>query len=275
MKKKHRKFPKVSVIIPVLNEEKIIASTLKSINLQNYPSFEVIVVDGGSSDRTVRIAQCLGARVITFAKGAEEQKNFGAINAQGDMLAFLDADTIVPSSWLRKIVNKFEEDKKLDAISGSGVPWDAPIYLKVEYLLYNLVRFILNRMPRPFQKFISSDYDLAIKKDLFLQIGGFNPSLYKEGRDDMIDLCSRIHNLKNRKAKVFLDITVSGGNMPRFKTLGFWKFNAYYLHCLEGLIYSLPKMMLWRRLTKYLFKLDQTYQQTKFKRSPNKKRNNL
>lgn len=85
---------KVSIIIPTLNEagniKGAIASTQSSTNI------EVIVVDGGSSDDTVAIAQSLGAKVISSSPGRAVQMNAGAAVASGEVLLFLHADTRLP-----------------------------------------------------------------------------------------------------------------------------------------------------------------------------------
>src|SRR5687768_13167550 len=85
---------KISVIIPVLNEEKTIAATLAALMALN--PHEVIVVDGGSVDRTHEISAGTGATVITGARGRARQMNAGAQQATGDILLFLHADTRLP-----------------------------------------------------------------------------------------------------------------------------------------------------------------------------------
>ncbi|WP_420485281.1 TIGR04283 family arsenosugar biosynthesis glycosyltransferase [Iningainema tapete] len=89
--------PKISVIIPTLNEvgniTAAIASTQPSTNV------EVIVVDGGSEDKTVAIAQSLGVKVISAPRGRAAQMNAGARVATGEILLFLHADTLLPPEF--------------------------------------------------------------------------------------------------------------------------------------------------------------------------------
>ncbi|QQS38621.1 glycosyltransferase [Candidatus Woesebacteria bacterium] len=87
------KYPKVSIIIPTFNEEKNIKRLLVSIGKQSYKNIESIVVDDGSTDKTVSIANKYATRVYA-RKHAERsiQRNFGANRAKGDYLVFLDAD---------------------------------------------------------------------------------------------------------------------------------------------------------------------------------------
>lgn len=99
------KAPKISIIIPVLNEAATIQETLT--RFENASEVEVIVVDGGSRDETVAIATRVGKaiakslriEVISAAAGRASQMNAGAAVATGDILLFLHADTHLPTSF--------------------------------------------------------------------------------------------------------------------------------------------------------------------------------
>jgi rSAM/selenodomain-associated transferase 2 len=99
------KAPKISIIIPVLNEAATIQETLTKF--ENASEVEVIVVDGGSRDDTVAIAMRVGKaiakslriEVISAAAGRARQMNAGAAVARGDILLFLHADTHLPTSF--------------------------------------------------------------------------------------------------------------------------------------------------------------------------------
>ncbi len=85
----------ISIIIPVLNEARVIQQTVE--RLQENSGVEIIVIDGGSQDKTVALAQQTGAKVLTVAsKGRAAQMNAGAAIAQGSILLFLHADTQLP-----------------------------------------------------------------------------------------------------------------------------------------------------------------------------------
>lgn len=89
---------RLSVIIPALDEEAHIGATLGSVG-RGDSGLEVIVVDGGSSDRTVAISRAAGARVMTAPAGRAKQLNAGAGVAEGDILLFLHADTRLPPGY--------------------------------------------------------------------------------------------------------------------------------------------------------------------------------
>jgi glycosyltransferase involved in cell wall biosynthesis len=88
----------ISIIIPTLNEEKALPATLQNI-VECAPGCEVIVVDGGSADRTRDIVQEFTAMPVLWLdapKGRGNQMNAGAARASGDVLLFLHADTCLP-----------------------------------------------------------------------------------------------------------------------------------------------------------------------------------
>ena len=87
----------ISIIIPVLNEAATIEATLSP--LQGATNIEVIVVDGGSLDRTPELAESLGAKVYDSSAGRACQMNFGAAAATGEILLFLHADTALPQGF--------------------------------------------------------------------------------------------------------------------------------------------------------------------------------
>ncbi len=90
-------FPRISVIIPTLNEADEIAETLASTH--GASDVEVIVVDGGSQDKTVKVARSCGATVIASPPGRARQMNAGAAVAEGEVLLFLHGDTRLPRGF--------------------------------------------------------------------------------------------------------------------------------------------------------------------------------
>jgi cellulose synthase/poly-beta-1,6-N-acetylglucosamine synthase-like glycosyltransferase len=102
----------VSVIIPALNEELVIAKCLASLAQQDFPAhtFEVIVVDNGSVDRTIEVARSFGTSLhLTILQKSNScisaLRNLGANAAKGQYLAFLDSDCVAPTDWLSRAVD--------------------------------------------------------------------------------------------------------------------------------------------------------------------------
>ena len=94
---------KITIVMPVLNEERVLKETLTSLNLSEHE--ELIVVDGGSADNTVSIARTFTDRVFATRRGRGHQMNVGAGKAQGDMLLFLHADCRLPTEGFGIIRN--------------------------------------------------------------------------------------------------------------------------------------------------------------------------
>lgn len=102
---------RISVIIPAYNEEKYIGKTLQSIKDADKNGYEVeiIVVNGGSTDKTEEVAKSYGARVLNEPhRGIGFARQQGLLVAEGDIVAFTDADTIVPKDWLIKLVEALQ-----------------------------------------------------------------------------------------------------------------------------------------------------------------------
>lgn len=96
---------KITVIIPVYNGEHILKQCLDSIFDVNYSNFNVIVVNDCSSDRTASIANKYPCKIVnlTEQKGSGFARDRGVSVADGEIIAFLDSDCIVPKDWLCKI----------------------------------------------------------------------------------------------------------------------------------------------------------------------------
>ena len=105
--------PKVSFIIPIYNGEKRLPSCLDSIKKQNYPKnlIEVLIADGGSTDKTIKVAKKYGAIIINNKFKVEEKGRPLAIKkSRGEILCFIDDDNILPNkNWLRNMVLPFKE----------------------------------------------------------------------------------------------------------------------------------------------------------------------
>jgi rSAM/selenodomain-associated transferase 2 len=92
----------ISVVIPALNEERALPATLARVFGQP-GDFEVIVVDGGSTDATREVARARPVRLVQAPRGRARQMNAGARLARGEWLLFLHADTLLPHDGLARI----------------------------------------------------------------------------------------------------------------------------------------------------------------------------
>ena len=163
----------ISVVIPAFNEEQALPNTLRALFTQR-GDFEVIVVDGGSIDRTIECVQeftlstqysaLRSLRLLTAPKGRASQMNAGAKEATGEWLLFLHADTVLPSGAIQR-VNEMEADQAIQAggfmHQFSGDDWR----LKLISFLDNF-RCIRSRI-------IYGDQALFVRRTLFERLGGF------------------------------------------------------------------------------------------------------
>lgn len=160
----------ISIIIPVLNEELMIGRTLQNIlnilNIQTTDSLpcQIIVVDGGSHDRTLEIVKSFPVQVISQTGGRAVQMNEGAKIATGEILLFLHGDTLLPADfadWVEKIMNT------PGAIAGAfrlKVNASQPLLRLIEILVN--VRSHYAHLPY-------GDQAIFLRAETFRKIGGF------------------------------------------------------------------------------------------------------
>lgn len=156
----------VSIIVPVLNEEKTIENSL--IKLNNLKgSKEIIVVDGGSKDKTVTIAKKYG-KVVKSKKGRAYQMNKGASISKGDILWFVHSDSIVDLNsitYIEKCITK--------GYVGGGF---SLYFYDFNTLFMKYIRVTSNIRACIFKIFYG-DQGIFVEKNIFNRIGGY-PNLY-------------------------------------------------------------------------------------------------
>jgi len=162
----------ISIIVPVLNEEKDLEKFLDQFSQFPQDVFELIVVDGGSTDQTCSILKkreslCL----VDSIPGRGVQMNMGAEQAKGDILLFLHADTYLPQNAFQKIEATFQ--KTPNAIAGSFKNilrgWKRKTSFQESWGWFLTLR---SRMSwrRPL-----GDMGLFVRRDIFEELGGFQP----------------------------------------------------------------------------------------------------
>ncbi|PIR46850.1 MAG: glycosyl transferase family 2 [Candidatus Vogelbacteria bacterium CG10_big_fil_rev_8_21_14_0_10_45_14] len=174
----------VSLIIPAYNEEKYISECLKYALLEANGSFlEVIVIDNASTDETSNIARTFeGVRVVREdEKGLTKARQRGFLEAKGDILAYIDADTRMPSGWFAKVQKTFQENRAVGAVSGPYIYHDIPKFQQwiVKYFwwytlaipIYKLIGYMI----------IGGNF--AIRRDVLSKMGGFDTSIEFYGED--------------------------------------------------------------------------------------------
>jgi len=159
----------LSIIIPTLNEEKYLPLLLEEIKKQNFNGYEIIVADGGSGDKTVKIARNYGCRIVKGGLPAKG-RNEGAKEAQGDIFLFMDADNIfLPENFFKTLLEEFEK-RKLEVAS-------FPIYPQgngFDKFAYGVYNFWVN-LTQKFSAYATNS--VLVKKEIHQKIGGFDEEI--------------------------------------------------------------------------------------------------
>ncbi len=220
----------ISIIVPTLNEEESLRFLLRSLRRQTLSDFEILVVDGGSKDKTVDVAKKYKVTTIVLHGGREfKSRNIGAGLAKGEILLFTCADVIMPKDLIEKVYEKFEGNHRIIAASGPGTPYDTHIIGKVEYGVYNALRYILSKLPRPFKRFSSSTNFLVVRKNSFERVGGFDP---KDINADGL-LGRNLSKLGDVAFCLNMHVFISARRMNK---MGFLNFNRHYFYVLENFL---------------------------------------
>lgn len=220
--------PKISIVIPAYNEAKEIPKCLDSVLKLNYPKekLEIIVVDDGSKDNTLEIANGYEKYgVIVFTKKNEgtaaATKNYGIKRATGDVIATLDGDSHVHPEAINNMINYLQDEKvmavtaSIKAHSSKGKNWLTSVQ-RVEYIFTLFSRKILNSIdavnvtPGPFSMF---------RREVFEKIGYFDVKNILE--DQEFAMRMQKHNMKIRssmKAEVYTEVPFSFGELLKQRT---------------------------------------------------------
>lgn len=202
--------PKLSVIIPCLNEENYISQLLDMLTLHQFDWLEVIVVDGGSTDNSKEVVADFPKVLWKHSeKGRANQMNSGAEMAKGDYLLFLHADTIITSGFLK--------DLKLLLVG----PIAGSFKMEFDHSNYWL-KFYSKFTQYNWPIFTYGDQGLLVNSDLFVKVGGFREIPILED----IDLVRRI---KGNDKFVKLNMTVKTSSR-RFNK------NGYVLQQLKNIL---------------------------------------
>lgn len=204
----------VSVIIPTLNE----ADTIKDALISVGRGGELIVVDAGSHDSTIKIASGFTEKVILSERGRGSQLDRGAREAKGDVLLFLHADTKLPEDWKNQVAGVLKGDE----VVGGG------FRLKIDSrkICFRIMEKIINWRSKHLG-LIYGDQAIFARRDAFFAVGGFMGLPLMEDVDF-------IKRLKGKGTVVLLDADVSTSSRHWEKkgilmtTLRNWIFLGFY-----------------------------------------------
>ncbi|MFN2375940.1 MAG: TIGR04283 family arsenosugar biosynthesis glycosyltransferase [Candidatus Binatia bacterium] len=165
---------RLSIVIPVLQEEATIRDTLVATRGSLESGDQIVVVDGGSSDGTVRLARSFGAEVIEGERGRGRQMNQGASLAGGDVLLFLHADTLLPTGFRQGLAALLEDESvrwgRFDLRFDEGGP------------LLQLIARLISLRSRLFRS-ATGDQAIFVRREDFLAVGGYREAILFEDVD--------------------------------------------------------------------------------------------
>lgn len=162
---------KVSVVVAAFNAEETIEPLVQSLLNLDYPDYEVIVVNDGSTDNTREILQKYPVTLIDQEnQGASAARNRGLMEASGEIVAYTDSDTVVDRGWLKELVKHFE-DRRVGAVTGKivfGRDDHCTSWVRsLDFELRNARRGPLTRL--------ANGPNSVFRRGLLLEVGGFNP----------------------------------------------------------------------------------------------------
>lgn len=166
--------PKISVIIPTLNEAKRLPKCLASLKAQSLDDYEAVIVDSGSKDGTVELAKKLGARVVFEPRlGFAVAKNTGARNSQSEILVFTDGDATHPPFWLERIARHFE-DPNVVSVIGPVKPVEQKLIHKA---MFKLTTSWIPRVAAVVGFYIAQAPNESFRRTAFEKAGGYDERL--------------------------------------------------------------------------------------------------
>ncbi len=206
---------KISFVVPAYNEEDRIGACLESIQTElkggRYEA-ETIVVNNASTDKTKETALSFpGVKIVDEPKkGLVMARQAGHKAATGDLVANIDADVILPSGWLHTVMNEFQKDSQLVALSGPFIYYDlsalfrtlVKIFYFFAFLLYLFNRFVLHIGS------MLQGGNFVIRRAAMDKAGGYDTTITFYGEDT--DVAKRLNKVGKVKWTFRLPVYASG-----------------------------------------------------------------
>jgi len=160
----------ISIIVPTYNESELLPTLLNSIKAQTYTDYEIIVADNNSTDNTIEIAKSYAA-TITSGGLPGKGRNCGAAVANGELLLFLDADVILPETFLADIIAEFEAGN----YSVATCQIEALSDRKVDYMMHQIYNYFMRATARihPF----APGFCILVDRNIHNIAGGFDEDI--------------------------------------------------------------------------------------------------
>ena len=174
----------ISVVVPMYNSEKTIVNTIKALLKQNYPKnkYEIILVDDGSTDKTVEVASKFPVKIIKLKhKGPAHARNVGVKKSKGNIVLFTDADCIPDKNWIKNMVNPFKNEE-VAGVSGTYKTLNKDNLL-ARFIGYDIQYRHENMKKRRYIDFVGT-FSAGYRKSVFLNERGFNTFFLTSSGED-------------------------------------------------------------------------------------------
>jgi len=225
----------LSLVIPAYNEEKGIGKCLTAAVEYGGSKFkEIVVVDNASTDNTAAIAASFpGVRVVREnCKGTNFARQRGVDETTGNLIAFLDADTLLRPGWIEKVEHAFARDPKLVCLTGPYWFYDLPHRHAFAFWL----NWHFAHITHFFTSAMGVTGNMVLRRDALEKMGGFDTSFTFSGDD--VDTALRAS--KFGRVKFTFDIILDSSGR-RYKKLGYVKTTAFYIRNAVWVIFGKPK----------------------------------
>jgi len=183
---------KPAVVIPVLNEARLIGFTLRSALSQDIP-VDVFVIDGGSTDGTVEVAESYGVRVLSVPGGKLKARDYAYRNLPYEVQLHTDGDVLLPSNWARVMSSHFN-DPRVVAVAGTTDVGFLGLAFWPLYMLYYGLRL--------------SGRSCAVRRSAYIRSGGFGRVEFETGVSHVAEEEVRLYDRLARLGKVVLETRV-------------------------------------------------------------------
>lgn len=214
----------VSVIVPAYNAQKTVGRCIEALLSQNYPreNYEVIVIDDGSADETASVVKTFPVKYLYQKnQGPAAARNIGAKKAQGDIILFTDSDCVPSGDWITEMTKPFG-DAKVVAVKGAYKTHQTSMTARFAQLEFE-ERFEMLKKAESID--MVDTYSAGYRKDVFLQMGGFDPYFPVANNEDT-ELSYRMSRLGYKM--VFNPNAIvyhlnHPGTIRRYTKLKFWR----------------------------------------------------
>lgn len=230
----HREASKVSIIVPMLNEEHYLPMLLTSLENQSCKDFELVLIDGKSTDSTLEIVERFKKHqtlqitvIIDPARNIGYIRNRGAQHASGSILLHTCADVYIPQHLIRNIRQEFYYNKRLVCLTGRTFPLECGVISHFAYGCFDLLRWLFVRFKYPIRKISPSGNFMTVKANVFNAIGGFPEVKINEDGElgrKITEYCASTNTTAKFNLKLWIGHYADRFNQGSLQTLRFYSY---------------------------------------------------